>query len=68
MRHGITSRIDARSACDRRVAVRFFFYLFHGLVPVSHMGKSNGNIDLVCEKSVSSAATPFGVNLHLLIC
>ena len=44
-----------RPACCQRVAVRF--YLSHGLVWVceielSHMGKSNGYPDLVCEKKI----------------
>ena len=49
----MTSRIDA--------AVRFF-YLSHRLVLVyeielSHMGKNNGNPDLMCEKKI--AETPY---------
>ena len=43
-------------ACSQRAVV--YFYLFHGLVQVceielSHVGKINGNPDLVCEKSLS---------------
>ena len=56
----MTSRIDMRPACGRRAAVRFFFYLFLGLVwvceiEISRMGKNNGNPDLVCEKSLSQS-------------
>ena len=52
----MTSRIDLRPACWRRVAFRGGgFYLSHGLVPVceielSHIGTNNGYSDLVCQK------------------
>ena len=49
---------------QRAADVRLFvFYLSHGLVWVcdielSHMGKNNGNPDLVCEKNLISFAAP----------
>ena len=51
----IASRIDVRPACGWEAAVRFF-YLSNGLVRVceielSHIGKSNGNPNLVCENN-----------------
>ena len=53
----VTSRIDMRPAYGGRAAVRFF-YLSLGLVwvcelEISHMGKNNGNPDLVCENYFS---------------
>ena len=47
----MTSRIDVRTAHGRRTAVRFFIFPtgWYG-IEVSHMGKNNGNPDLVCEK------------------
>ena len=61
MRHGevvlnisMTSQIDVGPACRCS-----FFYLSLGLVwaceiEISHMGKNNGNPDLVCEKKISN--------------
>ena len=42
------SRIDLTPACSRCVAVRFLS--FPRVSTVSHMGKNNGNPDLVCKK------------------
>ena len=47
------------STCGRRATVRFFFNFSLGRVRVceielSHMGKNNGNPDLVCEKNCFS--------------
>ena len=53
----MTSQIEVRTACGRGAAVS---YLFHGLVWVceielshilTHMGKNNGNPDLLCDKN-----------------
>ena len=56
----VTSFKHYNDVTDRRVAsVRLFvFYLSLGLVwvceiEISHMGKNNGNLDLVCEKILS---------------
>ena len=64
MRHGDrnltlqswTSRIDVRPACDRRAVVRFFIFPtgWYGYEIENHMGKNNGNPDLVREKKRSS--------------
>ena len=57
MRHGdVIFYITLTSRNRRAASVRLFvFYLYHGMVRVceielSHMGKHNGNYDLVCEK------------------
>ena len=58
------SRIDVkdRRAADMRL---FIFYLSHRLVRVCHMGKINGNLDLVCEISLSCMDM---MNSHISTC
>ena len=59
MRHGdviLTLQRSHGSTCGKRAV--FFFYLSLGLVwvceiEISHMGKNNGNPDLVCETHCS---------------
>ena len=58
-------------ACGRRAAVHF--YLSLGLVRVceiesSHMGKNNGNPNLVCEKSRSLLEAGYRVYLFSRLC
>ena len=63
MRHGeviLTLQWRHGSTCDQRVAdvQLLVFYLSHGLIQVceielSHMGKNNGNPNLVCENNIS---------------
>ena len=48
----MTSFYHYNDLTDRRAAVSFL-YLSHGLAWVSHMGKNNRNLDLVCEKIIS---------------
>ena len=49
----MTSSIDVQPACGRRAAVRFLSFPRAGTgceIEISHMGKNNGNLDMVCEK------------------
>ena len=60
----MTSLIDMPPACSRHAAARFLSFPWAGtsMRVLSHMGKINGNPDLLCKKCISM---PVGIYFFL---